>query len=105
MLLGEAWFFRGLQQPNPSLEVRLCSLLCFLGSSSNLGKVFRPREAEVMGDDNLHLNQLANAGRDHVQPGCGCSGCCFSPCWQFTWHKGSFSVVQNNCESCDERKY
>lgn len=37
--------------------------------------------------DNLHPNRLANSGRDHVQPGCGSSGCRFSVCWQFTWRK------------------
>lgn len=43
--------------------------------------------------DNLHLNRLANSGRDHVQPGCGSSGCCFSVCWQFTWRKVFFLVL------------
>lgn len=42
--LGEAWFFRGWQQPDPSLEVGLCSPLCFLGSSCKPGKVFRPEK-------------------------------------------------------------
>lgn len=103
LLLRWSLVFRRLRQPNPALNVGLCSPLCFLGPSCNL-ECLRPRSwghgrqwnhscLNERTQDNLHLNWFAKAGRDHVQPGCGSSQCCFSACWQFTWSKGLFLVL------------
>lgn len=65
--LGEAWCSRALQQLDPSLQVVLCRLLCFLGLSCFHRKMFEPEKLRVSGDrsvtvvlmgtqDNLNLN-------------------------------------------------